>query len=402
MNQRDLQRKLQLIRSVERGIKPDPAWVSRTRETLLMQAGNSLSNVPAPVTRRIREFWQQFVPTQFLEYLSAPLLAGLSILAIVAGGSIASVSAAEQALPGDFLYPVKLATEQTKLIFAKSKTDKLKIKTGFVERRVKEIQVVATSDVSEKGARIKVAAETLRRDLDTVKNQLNEVSVNQRPDQVKEVAEAAKLVDQKSAQVVETLKDVKATLPEEAKGKVTEVETAAVVTGVKAVQVLIDSHTDPAAKDVITPDELSQAIQGKVEGIENQIASTAQKIILVNGSSTGTTDLLTVSSTIMALDTATTSAVAPLLQIKNAQQSLQEAKELLQQNKLDEVKDKLGEAAKAVTVAETVADVALQAVSTSTAAIPPSSSASSSAVQQPSSSSSSVPMPSSKQATPGG
>lgn len=377
MDQREFQRKLQFIRKVEQGITPDPAWVSRTRETLLMQVGNAVAKEPAPVFLRLREFWQRFVPTQWVDVVRGPVLATLSIFGIVAGGSIVSVSAAEQSLPGDFLYPVKLVSEQTQLIFAKSKSEKLRLKTGFVERRVKEIQAVAASDEPKKTERLKVATDTLRRDLDTVKYQLGEVSdggIDHDGISLHEVVEAAKLVDKKSTEVVATLKDVKPSLPLESQSRVTEVETAAVATGVKAVQVLIDSHSHPEGQQIITTDELSQSIQGRVQGIEDQLVSTAQKIISANGNGT-TTTILTASTTLLALDASTSSAVVPLEQIKNAQQSLEEVKEFLQQNKLEEVKDKLGEAAKAVSAAETGAEVAIaanaNAMATTTMAIPP-------------------------------
>lgn len=375
MNQREFQRKLQSIRSTERGITPDPAWISRTRETLLMQVSNGLSAKPAPAGHQLREFWRRFVPTQWLDVVRGPALAVMSILGIVAGGSIMSVSAAEQSLPGDFLYPVKLAGEQTQLIFTKSKSEKIKLKTGFVEKRVKEIQAMAASDEPKRGERIKAAAETLRRDLDTVKNQLTEVSdAKNQDDTVGQVVEAAKLVDQKSTEVAATLKDVKSTLPEEAQGKVSEVETAAVATGVKALQVLIDSHDHPDAKGAITSDELSKSIQGKVDGIQDQITSATQKIILANGTATGTEEVLTASSTLLALNASTSSAAAPLIQIKNAQHSLEEAKQSLQENNLDGVRDQLGDAAKAVSVAETVADATMtppSPVATSTLPIVP-------------------------------
>lgn len=418
MNSRELQRKLQFIRKVERGIRPDTEWVLRTREALCMQVANSLPVTPAPLSRRIQAAWRHLVPTQMLEYVRGPAFALLSIVGVVAGGSIASVSAAEQALPGDLLYPVKLAGEQTQLIFAKSKTDKLRIKTRFVERRVREMQAVATLPVSRKAERIQAAAENLRRDLDTVNDQLQEVSNNKNPDTIKEVLEAAKFVDEKSSAAVEALKDVKVGLSVEAQGKMMEVETAAVVTGIKAVQVLIESHDAPEGKEVISTDELSQSIQGKVQGIENQIASTAQKIITANGVSltaTSTATFLTASSTLLSLEVVTTSTVAPLMQIRSAQQSLQAAKDSLQQNKFDVVKDKLGEAVKAVAVAETVADVALkeaqkpvEVMATSTVSEPPVAmdakalTSSTGALSPEAWSSSSTKMPTLKQAVPGG
>ncbi len=378
MNLREFQRKLQSIQTIERRIKPDPAWVSRTRKTLLMQVANTVSSEPAPVAVRVREFYQRFIPAQWMEVLRGPALAVLSVIVIIAGGSIVSVSAAEQALPGDFFYPIKLVQEQAQLILTKSKTEKLKLKTGFVERRVKEIQAMAASDEPKKSERIKAAAESLRQDLDTVKKQLTDVSNAKESDEsVAHVVEAVKLVDQKSGEVVANLKDVRSSLSEDAQSKVTEVETAAVATGVKAVQVLIDSHDHPDAQKLLTTAELSLSIQGKVDGIQDQIAATTQKIIASNPSSgenaTGTLTILASSSTIAAIDAMEGSATSALRQIKNAQLSLDQAKVFLQQNKLDEVKDKLGDAAKAVSVAETVADVAINAnvaASSSTSLLP--------------------------------
>ncbi len=382
MNSREFQRKLQSIRMIERGIHPDSAWVSRTRNVLLMQVKNAVSSEPTTVVMRLREFRARFIPTQWIELVRGPMLAALSVVVVVAGGSIVGVSAAEQSLPGDFFYPIKLVKEQTQLILTKSKTEKLKLKTGFVERRVKEIQAIAASNEPKKSERIKAAAESLRQDLDTVKNQLTDVSNDKQTEEtVAQVVEAVKLVDQKSAEVAATLKDVKSTLSEETKNKVTEVETAAVATAVKAVQVLIDSHDHPDAQKVITPDELSLSIQDKVDGIQGQIASTAQKIMATAGeAASGTLATFTASSTIAVIDALGASATSPLQQIKNAQQSLDQAKILLGQNKLDELRDKLGDAAKAVSVAETVADVALTAntsASSSTAALPSPSYASS-------------------------
>jgi hypothetical protein len=404
MNLREFQRKLQSIQTIERRIKPDPAWVLRTRKTLLMQVANTVSVEPAPVTARVREFYQRFVPAQWMEMLRGPVLAVLSIIVIIAGGSIVSVSAAEQALPGDFFYPIKLVQEQAQLILTKSKTEKLKLKTGFVERRVKEIQAIAASDEPKKNERIKAAAESLRQDLDTVKKQLIDVSNAKDSDEsVAHVVEAVKLVDQKSGEVAANLKGVRSSISEDAQNKVTEVETAAVATGVKAVQVLIDSHDHPDAQKLLTTAELSLSIQGKVEGIQDQIASTAQKIMAANPTvaenATGTLAVFNSTSTVVGMDEMDASPTSALRQIKNAQASLDQAKALLQQNKLDEVKDKLGDAAKAVSVAETVADVAINAnvaASSSTPFLPApdSASTSSSSVSVNSSTTPILPAPS--------
>ena len=192
MSKQDFHTRLAVIRHAEREIKPDPAWVLRTRQTLLMQVTNTLPVAQPSWRERFQGALQYLFPSRIMMAVRGPLLATLSIAGVVTGGSIASVSAAEKAIPGDLLYPVKLATEQTRLILAKNSTDKLKSKTAFVERRGLEMKTIASSDRPKKQEQLREAAETLRRDLDTVNIQLNELSLQDSPLQA-----GGKLVDQK-------------------------------------------------------------------------------------------------------------------------------------------------------------------------------------------------------------
>lgn len=302
---------------------------------------------------------RSFVPARMMVAVRRPMLAFLSIVGLVTGGSIASVSAAERAVPGDLLYPIKLATEQTRLAFTKGRTDKLKLKTEFVGRRAEEIKTIARSDVSQKPERIKEAAEILRRDLDTVKVQLNEASA-QEP--VHQVAQAAKLIDQKSAELVSALRTVKTSVPDSVKPRVAEAETAAVTAGVRAVQVLLGSHAKPEAKDVVTDEELIKSIDVKVQGLQDNINDAAQKIL-------GSTSSTGVSSSTQVVYPAVVSASSTLGQIMDAQHQLTQAKEFLRENKLDQASDKLVQTVQAVANAESSAESASLANASSSAGI---------------------------------
>ncbi len=341
---------------MESGIRPDPAWMRRERETLLMQVRNSM---PARdgFLRRWKTMLRQWVPENWKGYFRGPALAALSLLGVVTGGSIASVSAAERSLPGDFLYSIKLASEQTRLLFAKGKSEKVKLKAEFVDRRAKEIREIAASDIPKKQALIQEAAETIRRDLDTVNTQLNEAAA-QEP--AAAVAMAARVVDETSTSLASTLKGVRIILSDEEKDKIGEAEAAAVKTGVKAVQVLIDSQ-DKTEEIIMTNDQLKESIQNKVQGLEEHIANAEQRMLAT--SSTRLNEPVTSTSTVA--DTASSTNQ----QIRSAQQTLMETKQLLEENKMQEVKNHLGEAARAVTTVEKNI-VALPMATTSTSAAP--------------------------------
>ncbi|MCC7522714.1 hypothetical protein IT407_02860 [Candidatus Uhrbacteria bacterium] len=346
MNKRDLLQKLASVRSTERGIVPDQAWVARTRETLLMQVRNSASTAPVRSQRQAKIAVQHFIPEKLMNLLRAPALAMSAVLMAVLGGSIASVNASERSVPGDFLYPIKIASEQTRLALVSDKSDKLKLKTEFVERRVQEIKSIATA-VEKKPALLKEAAAGLKRDLDTVKQQLADVNKNELP---ADAAQAAKLVDQKTEAIVNELKQVKSEISSEAGSSLSEVEAAAVHTGVTAIEVLLQTKNNPDAQSVVSEADVLQSITNKVASLQNTLDITAQKLQSLSSSTTQSTSSSSVPEILMASTT------------------LEQAKTLVSENKLDQVSDKLIEAAK--TTAQAEASVNQLAASSTSAIVP--------------------------------
>ncbi len=344
MKQKELQQQMSALRELERGIRPDPVWLCRQRETLFMQVKNSMP-VHDSISRRWRTVLRQLFPNAWKHIFRAPTLALFSLFGVVTGGSLLSVSAAERSLPGDVLYPIKLAAEQTRILFTGGKTEKVKLKAEFVGRRADEIQKIATTNVSKRQERLHEATEILKRDLDTVNVQLHEAAAQ---NSVADVALAARVVDQASDSLASTLRGVKIILPEEEKGELSGAEAAAVNTGVKAVQVLIESQDKLAEQNaVLTPDQLKESIQNKMQGMEDHMADAALKLSAASGTSNGEY----ASSTSVSLsDAEATSSTNQ--QIKTAQQSLTEARQLLEENNLQAVKERLVDAAKVVTSVE--------------------------------------------------
>ncbi len=359
MSKRDLQQRMKFIRSMEGEISPDPAWVLRNRSVLLAEVSRTMPQAPLTLRQKVRQALQPFVLQRAFAAMKGSVLAALSVFGVVISGSLVSVSAAEKSIPGDFLFPVKIATEQTRLILTKTQTEKVKLKTEFVERRVQEMRTIVSSDIPQKPRRIKEAAEMLKRDFDTVKTQLNEAS---HQDPAGDVAVAAKMVDQKTTEAVTALKDVKTGLSPDARVQVSEAMAAAVNTGVKAVQVLVDSKNDPDAQGVMSNEELINSINSKVHDIQTDITDVTEKITGTSTTSGAVTPkLLTgTTSTLPTLDSASSS----LTQLKSAQDSLNATKQLIEDNDLTNVGDKLLEVAKVVTNVGVTVDAAMNASTT--------------------------------------
>lgn len=253
---KDLQKKIQALRLAKRSLEPDEAWVVKTRETLLMQVRNSIAVEPARAAKTIKSVWDYFMPERLFQVMRGPAMAIFAVLLVVLGGSVASVSAAEKSLPGDFLYSLKLATEQARLAFTSGKEDKLKLKVEFTGRRGEELKKVAAVDSPNKPAKVVQAAEILKRDLNTLKKQLDDVKSKSQPQKVVEVA---KLVDQKSNELVQSLQESKSSLTEETIKKVTEAQAAAADTSMKAIEVLVEKLNE--SENVIPKNEVVQAMQ---------------------------------------------------------------------------------------------------------------------------------------------
>ncbi len=336
MSKRDLIRKLRSIHSTERGIVPDQTWVLRTRGELMRKIHTADALAPLPASLRWREAARTFAPAKLLQLMRTPALAGLAAIGAVLGGSLMSVNASERSVPGDFLYPIKLASEQTRLALTSDKADRVRLKTEFVDRRVEEIKIIVKAP-EKNSDRVREAAMGLKRDLDTVKNQLNEVKQEA---SASKSAELAKMVDEKTVHVTEELNAVKGEATLEAKSAVAEAQAQAVQTGVAAMAVLIEANAQDQGAHVTSDEEVTQVLQNKVDGLRASIDDSAER--MRNAGASGTID--TASST------------------------LNEVKVLLDENKLGEATDKLAEAARSTAQAEVATNLF---VASSTAAILP-------------------------------
>lgn len=317
---RDLYRVIRSIRDQERGIKPDPAWVRATRETLLMQVKNTIPSAEAAAKNRVLAK----PVSRLMQAVRGPVLAVSTIVIALLGGSLVSVSAAERSLPGDSLYALKLVTEQARLALTREQAERMRLKLEFTKRRVEELRTIATTDVSKKDERAAKAAEILKQDLNTLKQQLDEAKTS---GNTKELADAARVVEKESVEVVKSLTESKKDFTSDVKQTVTDAQASAADIGIKALQVLVDVKGDPQGN--VTDADIGASVAMHAE-VTKGVAATTMQLAERSG-------IVSVSST--AATTTSTTALA-----KDIESMLLEAQRLLGDNRTLEALEKLKEA----------------------------------------------------------
>lgn len=113
-----------------------------------------------PLTKEEREkMWQHIVTaahqplgtSRFIlkEFIRKPLIWGTMIGILILGGSMATVSAADNAKPGDLLFSIDRALESVQLALASSNQQKTQLKLGIVQERLEEIQAILAENETD-------------------------------------------------------------------------------------------------------------------------------------------------------------------------------------------------------------------------------------------------------------
>ncbi|MBD3251559.1 hypothetical protein GF380_03865 [Candidatus Uhrbacteria bacterium] len=366
---RDLYRSIRSLRDRERGIQPDPAWISGTRERLLMQVRNTMPSAEA--AQKNRKTIAAAYPSM-AKLVRGPVLAVLSVAVLLLGGSIASVRAAERALPGDTLYLLKLVTEQTRIALSSSTPSKVKLKVEFTKRRVEDMKMIVDSPdetTPQKEERVSRAADILKQDLHTIKEQLDEVRFDET--ERREVAETAKVIDKEVTEVMRSLKETKTKMRDvaqdpEVKRKMNDASAQAADVGIKALEVLVEVSKDETAADMVSAEEIGASLtvhrtvaqETIAEALE--LSGTASVTTTVMESAEEEEDEREEPSSSEETSMTTTSSTSGVTLVEDAEAALQQVDQLLGESKVDEAIRKLKEASAKSFLAQSQAEALLQ------------------------------------------
>ena len=159
---------------------PRSASFRAAQETALLSAIRSrgvVAGAAAP-TYSVRDYLSYLKATQ-LSTLAKSFAGATAVLALLFGGSLGTVNAAGNSLPGDPLYGLKLVTEQVQLRLA-SLQDRAVLHTEFAGRRLAEasaLQLAGPTNLA-RSANVKVAVNAFKQEIASANLDLQQLAAN--------------------------------------------------------------------------------------------------------------------------------------------------------------------------------------------------------------------------------
>tara|TARA_Y100000031_G_scaffold155548_1_gene206651 strand:+ start:680 stop:1930 length:1251 start_codon:yes stop_codon:yes gene_type:complete len=216
----------------------DPYFGAMTNEKLEAGWTKVASAIGAnPKMEQVHYTWQdyaQYGVFLFRENMVRPMAVGFATLAVLLGGWTGMVGASFDAVPGDVLYPVKIANEKAQLSLAFSGERKVKLHAEFASRRLDEVVAISASDHPEKEEQVKVAMNNFTREVEAVSQQIEELKA----DDLEGAAELVMILDRKVEEYETVIEQSKGDIGEE----VAVVEGVVENADTQVVEVLVENQ----------------------------------------------------------------------------------------------------------------------------------------------------------------
>ena len=216
---------------------------------------------------------EQISPSLVWQYLFArPALVGITTFILALGGGLTVINAAWGSLPGDKLYPVKLAMEKTELRITTNETAKTKLQAEITGRRADELTEVTKLPPSLRDKKMAEAVDQIEQQLMATEDGLPELKEKIRSGQnsdSKEIAETARMLQENNGKLIEAISQAGKNISENSDNKI-----------------LSDKISDISEKLNKTHDEISEIIdsinsqqeEAKDDSENNNSSTTTPKV----------------------------------------------------------------------------------------------------------------------------
>ena len=197
MKRNDVVQSIRSLKGSKHTANPDAAWVASSRARLLSHIERTTEEIPTRIFSLVH-LWSALsliIPQRTVYAVVRPTFIFVVCFSLGTAGWLTTVSASLESLPGDTLYPVKLATEHTQVAVVeamKGNAASTELRLSFVTRRVDEVnKVIAAPAANAEARKVRVdqAVENLKTEVQTVSNKLSDVKQNN-PESVVQVAAA--------------------------------------------------------------------------------------------------------------------------------------------------------------------------------------------------------------------
>ena len=314
------------LKNEHAGGNPDASWLASTRETLMMQVSNTVSQTQPEISkpRAFAEFAKLFRPLNMTRALATPL----AVLLLMVGASVgasALVSSSDATLPGDTLYGVKLLSERASLTLARG-TNKTEKHLMIAGRRLSEMAKLDSGSDYMKDENIASVAGMFSVHMNEIRNALSDAKNSN--DEEAAVLLALK-VDAKADEYHELFSSITVTDAPAARLALLSLDQVSI----KALELLIEKQN--LASGSLPEAQLSANVEASINTFASRVASTEKSL----GGDASIAD-------------------SRILLTERARTAVDEAKELFSQGDFKAAVRKVIEGTDLVTEAETATDEA--------------------------------------------
>ncbi len=204
-----------------------------------------------------------------------PMTVALGAFALVFGGWVTTVNASFDSVPGDVLYPVKLATERVQVSLATSGERRAKLHAEFAGRRLDELNSITSSSGANKDVRVKAAVDGFKQEIASVNDELMTIQGND-PSQA---ATLAMIVDQKTDEYEAAIAQSGPSVPDGNKSDVAEALNAVQQSNAQAVDAIVGSHE--ANNETQTEESLQKNFQERLASLSTRIALSLGRLTVI-------------------------------------------------------------------------------------------------------------------------
>lgn len=268
-NNKELIQLLKQLKNNESAGKPSNDFISKNRETMLLQIKNSSALAERPNSAVY--FWrlvESIMPENVFRFVVRPAVLSLLVFGAAFGSWAASVSASYNSLPGDTLYSLKRMAERAQFSLT-SKNDRPSLQIELASRRLDEVAKIAEKpSIINKEERTKQAVKNFTEQVYSVKITLENLSTEDKKSN--KAMEMAQMVDRKTTEYATILEKTKESSAAPEVKKEVEAATSAVSdAGIKAIEVIVKKSGEGAIE--MNKEDVISKVEEKIKIVEQSV-----------------------------------------------------------------------------------------------------------------------------------
>ncbi|HAM88850.1 MAG: hypothetical protein US83_C0015G0026 [Candidatus Falkowbacteria bacterium GW2011_GWC2_38_22] len=158
-------------------LRPDSDWKTKNRELLYNQI-SSTQNANVPAGFSFKYFFNNNIVFQYAQTIPQSTMVAVFIFVFLVSGSVVSLRASENSVPGDSFYIAKIMSEKTQLALTFDEKNKALLGIEFAGNRAEEInQVLAQSQVSEENSeKVEKLVVDFKKEIKVAKSRLEKIN----------------------------------------------------------------------------------------------------------------------------------------------------------------------------------------------------------------------------------